>query len=100
MKPLCHGLAIFFAATVVSISSFSEDLQAVPDGNYLLTVEIDGKPQRLNLKVQANRAKCVKSSDPSLAGVEGQFQPFRGQQFADRTFVARFRNGLGSQVWI
>ena len=40
-------------------------------GNYLLTIEVQGKEQRLNLKVEDGKAKCVKASDPGLANVEG-----------------------------
>jgi hypothetical protein len=100
MQPLSYTLACLFVLTLLPLTAFSQALESVPDGNYLVTVENNGAPQRLNLKVQGNRAKCVKSADPSLARVEGQFQPFRGPQYGDRAFVARFRNGLGSQVWI
>ena len=73
----------------------------MPDGNYLLTVELNGKQERLNLKIQAGRAKCMKATDPSLANVEGQFQkPDPKFQLPPNSFLARFRNGLGSQLWI
>jgi hypothetical protein len=100
MKPFFKTFAFLVAVILVPFSSDALALESVPDGNYLVTVEVNGVPQRLNLKVLGNRAKCVKSADPSLARVEGQFQPYRGPQYGDRTFVARFRNGLGSQVWI
>jgi len=100
MKSFFSTFAFLVAVILSPFATYSQVLESVPDGNYLVTVEVNGASQRLNLKVQGNRAKCVKSSDSSLARVEGQFQPFRGPQYGDRAFVARFRNGLGSQVWI
>jgi hypothetical protein len=103
MKSLLSVVAIICLA--VGISSFAqtgtklnvEQLKAVPDGNYLVTLELNGKQERLNFKVQANRAKCVNATDPSLKQIEGQFQAQ-----GSGSFVGRFQGGSfrGSQLWI
>lgn len=91
--------ATFFACAVVAQSGTGrlnpEQLKAVPDGNYLVTVESGGKQQRLNLKVQGNRATCVASTVPAHKSVTGEFQLIR-----NGVFGARFIGGLGTQVWI
>ena len=73
------------------------ELRTVPDGNYLVTLETSGQPQRLNIKVQANHAMCVKSSDPGLKGIQGTFQA-RGSG----NFLVLFQGGnfRGTQLWI
>src|SRR5262245_956624 len=74
-------------------------LRSVPDGNYLVTLELNGKSERLNLKIQGNRGKCVNSSDPELKGLAAEFQPYPRQ---DGAFVARLRGGkfVATQLWI
>jgi hypothetical protein len=101
MKPLFKFLVVvLFCGIAIWAALAQADVQAVPNGNYLVTLEMNGKVQRLNLKVLGNRAKCVKSSDPALASVEGQFQMHNQLQNGQPTFLARFRGGLGSQLWI
>ena len=54
------------------------ELKAVPEGHYLLTLEmraLDSKTQRVNLEVKGNAAQCVNSSDPRLKSLKGQFEP-------------------------
>lgn len=45
----------------------------VADGHLLVKLQVAGKVERLNLKVADNKFTCVASTDPSLAGVTGQF---------------------------
>lgn len=73
------------------------NLKSVPDGNYLLTLELEGQTQRVNLRVEDNRAKCVASSDPKLKSLQGRFEP-KG----DGVFVGFLQGGAfrTSQVWI
>jgi hypothetical protein len=102
MNPLAKLTSVLVVSCFV-VAAFAQsagklnpaELATIPDGNYLLTLETNGKQQRLNMKVQANRAKCVKSTDPSFANVEGMFQLHQ-----PGAFLARFRGGLGAQLWI
>ena len=73
------------------------ELKTVPDGNYLVTLEMSGQPQRLNIKVQGNNAKCVRSSDPGLKDIEGSFQARGSGTFLIVVHGGSFR---GTQVWI
>ena len=73
------------------------ELKAVPDGNYLLTLEVQDQQVRLNMRIQGNRAKCVNSSDPMLKDVEGGFQLHQNGSFIGRFQGKTFR---GSQLWI
>jgi hypothetical protein len=101
MKPLSVLLCSVFSGFLLCSTTVAQGVTQMPDGNYLLTVELNGEQQRLNLKIQGGRGKCMKASDPSLANVEGQFQkPDPKFQLPPNSFLARFRNGLGSQLWI
>jgi hypothetical protein len=101
MKPVSVLLSTLLSGFLVCFTTVAQGITQMPDGNYLLTVELNGKQERLNLKVQGGRAKCMKATDPSLANVEGQFQkPDPKFQLPANSFLARFRNGLGSQLWI
>ena len=88
---LCHSQPV--ANQAVSVAN----LKSVPDGNYLVTLEIEGQIERLNLQVQTNRAKCVNSSDPKLKSIQGQFQ-LKG----NGVFIASLQGGAfrSSQIWI
>jgi len=83
-----------FGATRLDVSQ----LRAVPEGNYLVTLELNGKQERLNVKVEGNRAKCVNSTDASFQGIEGQIQSLQ----KPGVFGVRFRapTGMMSQIWI
>ncbi|HUS09354.1 MAG TPA: hypothetical protein VMZ30_02725 [Pyrinomonadaceae bacterium] len=101
MKPHSVLLCAVFSAFLLCFITAAQGISQVPDGNYLLTVELNGQQQRLNLKIQGGRAKCIKTTDSTLAMVEGQFQkPDPKLQAPANSFIARFRNGLGSQLWI
>lgn len=73
-------------------------LEGVPDGNYLVTLELKGKEERLNFAIKDDRATCVNASDPSLKGVRGVFQKFDKVEGA---FLIRYQTPVvGSQLWI
>jgi hypothetical protein len=77
-----------------------ESLEAVPDGNYLVTLELNGKQERMNFKIEKNRARCMNSTDPNWKGAQGQFMRF--QQGGAGMFEGRFRlrQGGATQLWI
>ena len=105
MKPfLTIFLRCAFAAILVVTSSAATKLDisrltSVPEGNYLVTLELNGKTERLNVKVQNERAKCVNSSDAALKGMEGVFRRHPQQQ---GVFIVSFRSPRGAmtQIWI
>jgi hypothetical protein len=74
-----------------------EDLVSVPEGNYLVTLELNGKQVQLNLKVQNDRAKCVNSSVPAYKDLKGQFTSMGKGNFAGRFSGSGF---AGTQHWI
>ncbi len=84
-----------FAAAKLDVSQ----LRAVPDGNYLVTLEQNGKEERLNVKVEGNRAKCVNASNAALKDAAGDFRPHPQQ---NGVFIISFRTTQGSmtQIWI
>ncbi|MBM3832904.1 MAG: hypothetical protein FJ403_06465 [Verrucomicrobia bacterium] len=77
---LQQGTALFdcasHAADAKPAPTNPTEMRAVPDGNYLVTLELNGKEQRLNLKVKDSAAQCVNSSDPILKGLRGRFQQY------------------------
>lgn len=88
---VCHAQPV--ANQMLSVSS----LKTVPDGNYLVTLELEGKTQLLNLSIQGNKAKCVNSSEVKLKTIQGQLH-----YQADGIFLARLQGGAfrASQIWI
>ena len=85
----------FAAATALDISQ----LKAVPEKNYLVTLELNGKQERLNVKVEGNKAKVINSSDQALKAAEGQFRPHPSQPgvFA---VTLQTKQGAMTQIWI
>jgi hypothetical protein len=84
-----------FAASKLDVSQ----LRSVPDGNYLVTLELNGKPERMNVQIQGDKAKCVNSSDADLKNAEGNFQALQQQR---GVFAITFRTPKGNmtQIWI
>jgi hypothetical protein len=73
-------------------------LRSVPPGNYLVTLQLDGQEQRVNIEVKDESAKCVKSSAPRLNGMQGTFQPI-----GNGVFTIFFQSESGhraSQFWV
>ena len=85
------------AAPVLSQAVSTADLKSVPDGNWLVRLEVDGKIERINLLVQDNRGKCVSSSDPKLQSIQAHFQ-----LKSKGVFLAHLQGGdfRASQLWI
>ena len=85
----------FAAATALDISQ----LKSVPEKNYLVTLELNGKQERLNVKVQGNKAKVINSSDQALKDAEGQFRSHPRQP---GVFAVTFQTPRGAmtQIWI
>ena len=86
-----------FSQPVANQATSRTDLKSVPEGNYHVTLEVDGQIQRLNLQVQGNRAKCVNSSDPKLRDIEGEFEPRENGVFLA---ILRGTDFGASQIWV
>jgi hypothetical protein len=93
-----------FGATKLDVSR----LRAVPDGNYLMTLELNGKQERANVKVEGNNAKCVNSTDANMKNMEGEFQPVQQKRPDGKIvsmpgyFTISFQTPRGymTQLWI
>ena len=85
----------FAAATALDISQ----LKSVPEKNYLVTLELNGKQERLNVKVRGNKAKVVNTSDQALKAAEGLFRNHPSQP---GVFAVTFHtpHGAMTQIWI
>lgn len=105
MKPFFKNTFPLFLTSLMSVVCLAATkldvsrLTAVPDGNYLVTLESNGKPERLNVKVDGNKAKCVNCSDETLKNAEGEFRAHPQQR---GVFAITFRSPKGNmtQVWI
>jgi hypothetical protein len=97
---LVLGISIAFAigslrcAAQIQVESRVSDMNAIPDGNYLVTLEGD---KLMNVAVKAGKATCVKSNDPGKKGMQSAIQTMKSG-----VFLIRFQNNQGamSQVWI
>lgn len=86
-----------FAQPVANQAASRTDLKSVPEGNYQVTLEVEGQIRRMNLQVQGNRAKCVDSSDPKLGDIQGEFEPRENGVFLAFLQGMDFR---ASQIWV
>lgn len=94
------GLVLFLSSTPLGFSQTKLDvstLRSVPEGNYLVTLELNGKQERLNFVVQGEQARCVNSTRADLKDVRGVFK-----RHESGIFLGRFQGGSfrGSQLWI
>jgi len=73
------------------------EMKAVPDGNFLVNLQVAGEECRLNFKVKENQAKCVRSSVLRFQGLEGKFQ-----LIGNGVFLVSFANRehRATQFWL
>ena len=73
------------------------EMKAVPDGNYLTILSIEGNDRRLNLEVDQGSARCVKTNYQAAKDVRVSYQLLgNGVFFASM----RGQNITNSQFWI
>jgi hypothetical protein len=70
----CHAQGGAANRGVMNAYSSRTNLKAVPDGNFLVNIEFEGKERLLNLEVKNGAARCVKSNEPRLQGASGKFR--------------------------
>lgn len=72
-------------------------LKSVPDGNFLVNLQLNDQEHRLNFKVTENQARCVNSTTERFKGLEGKFQ-----SIGNGVFLVFFQNEnhRASQFWV
>ena len=95
--PICSASAQQVKASGLAVASEATELKAIPDGRYLVTLEIAGGKPRINVEVKAGTVKSIKASDAEFEGLEGGVEAMR-----PGIFVIRMRNQRHtiSQVWV
>ena len=73
------------------------EMKFVPDGHFLVNLQIAGSERLLNFHVQDNGARCVNSSDPRFKGLQGKFQLIGNGVFL---IVFQNPNRTASQFWL
>lgn len=79
-KLMCLLCGILLATPAVPQSAANEEkidvikMAAIPDGNYLVALQIEGKGpvHHVNLECKDRKLKCVNSDEPRLADWRGQ----------------------------
>ena len=64
-----------------------------------MTLELNGKQERANVKVEGNKAKCVNSTDTNMKNMEGKFEAHPQQPGVFRVSFLTPK-GYMSQIWI
>lgn len=72
-------------------------MKVVPDGNFLVNLQLNGQEHRLDFKVTGNLARCVNSTTERFKGLEGRFQ-----LIGNGVFLVCFQNEnhRASQFWV
>src|SRR5262245_32259490 len=73
------------------------EMKSVPDGHFLVNLQSEGRDRLVNFEVKDNAAKCVKSNDAQLKGLQGQFQLIGNGVFV--IFIQN-ENHRASQYWL
>jgi len=83
--------------SIVNAVESASKLTSVPDGNYLVRLEIAGQMERLKFSVQSNQVRCTDSSDSKLISLRGTFESGTNGVFL---LSLQGREYSGTQVWI
>jgi len=72
-------------------------MKSVPDGHFLLNLQLENQNRLLNVEVKNNEAKCVNSREARLKGLQGKFQ-----LIGNGVFLIFFQNEnhRASQFWV
>lgn len=73
------------------------EMKSVPDGHFLVNLQIEGHDRMLNIKINGNVGECMKSNDTRFKGLRGEFQ-----LVGNGVFLVFFRNDnhRASQYWL
>lgn len=73
------------------------EMKSVPDGNYRVTLQLRGRERTLNFEAKDNLARCVRSDDPKLEGLQGTFE-----LIGNGVFLISLRNDSyrATQYWL
>jgi hypothetical protein len=74
------------------------EMKSVPDETYLVNLQIGGQEHQITFAVKNNTAQAMKSSDPRLRNLRGEFELIGG----NGVFLIRLRNDqhTASQFWL
>ena len=50
------------------------EMKSVPDGHFLVKLQVGGQERLLNIESKNDSAKCVTTDNPKLKGLRGRFQ--------------------------
>jgi hypothetical protein len=68
-----------------------------PEGDYLVSLERWNAQQTVTIRVKENKAEVIKSSEPRLMGMKGDFKPHDTDEFF--IFFETKASGPASQYW-
>jgi len=73
------------------------EMKSVPDGHFLLNLQLENQNRLLNVEVKNNEAKCVNSREARLKGLQGKFR-----LIGNGVFLIFFQNEnhRASQFWV
>ena len=73
------------------------EMKSVPDGNYRVTLQLRGRERALNFEAKDNLARCIRSDDPKLEGLQGTFE-----LIGNGVFLISLRNDnhRATQYWL
>jgi len=102
---LIGSLAVIACAPSVAFSQQPQtkaeidvlEMKSVPEGHYLLNLNLRGSEQLINVQVKDGAAYCVNTSDPALKGLHGKFELVGNGVF--RVFLQN-KTHRASQYWL
>ena len=73
------------------------EMKSVPDGHFLVKLQVGGQERLLNIESKNDSAKCVTTDNPKLKGLRGRFQ-----LIGNGVFLVFFQNEnhRASQYWV
>lgn len=72
------------------------EMDAPPDGHYLVEMAQEGKTFLVNLQIVGGKVRCVKGERKEFVGMAGE-----SKKLANGVFIIRIKNGSygASQIW-
>jgi hypothetical protein len=83
--------------TAAPQSAMVPEVTSVPDGHYLLNLQVGQTVHQLNFRVERQLAVCVNADAPKVHNLQGRFEPI-----GNGVFLVSLHNNQyhGSQYWI
>lgn len=73
------------------------EMKSVPDGHFLVNLQVGGQERLLNIRINGSVGECVTSDDTRFKGLRGEFQ-----LIGNGVFLVFFQNDhhRASQYWL